>query len=84
MTMEEAAPLGDIFVTATGNTRVIGIEHMRAMKHDAILANIGHFDAEIDVEALRKVTLGRTSSRRWITSCFRTASASSSSRRGGS
>ena len=51
--MEEAAPLGDIFVTATGNMRVIGIEHMRAMKHDAILANIGHFDAEIDVEALR-------------------------------
>ena len=45
--------MGDIFVTATGNMRVIGIEQMRAMKHDAILANIGHFDAEIDVEALR-------------------------------
>ena len=56
VTMEEAAPLGDIFVTATGNTRVIGIEHMRSMKHDAILANIGHFDAEIDVEALRNHT----------------------------
>ena len=53
VTMEEAAPLGDIFVTATGNMRVIGIDHMRAMKNDAILANIGHFDAEIDVEALR-------------------------------
>ena len=51
--MDEAAPLGDIFVTATGNMRVIGIEQMRGMKHDAILANIGHFDAEIDVEALR-------------------------------
>ena len=56
VTMEEAAPLGDIFVTATGNMRVIGIEHMRAMKHDAILANIGHFDAEIDVAALRNHT----------------------------
>ena len=56
VTMEEAAPVGDIFVTATGNMRVIGIEHMRSMKHDAILANIGHFDAEIDVEALRNHT----------------------------
>ena len=51
--MDEAAPLGDLFVTATGNMRVIDIEHMRSMKNDAILANIGHFDAEIDVEALR-------------------------------
>ena len=56
VTMEEAAPLGDLFVTATGNMRVIGIDHMRAMKNDAILANIGHFDAEIDVEALRNHT----------------------------
>ena len=56
VTMEEAAPIGDIFVTATGNMGVIGIEHMRAMKRDAILANIGHFDAEIDVEALRNHT----------------------------
>ena len=56
VTMEEAAPAGDIFVTATGNMRVIGIDHMRSMKHDAILANIGHFDAEIDVEALRNHT----------------------------
>ena len=50
------------------------------MKHDAILANIGHFDAEIDVEALRNHTW-RTSSRRWTTSSFRTASASSCWRR---
>ena len=56
VTMEEAAPLGDIFVTATGNMRVIDVEHMRAMKNDAILANIGHFDAEIDVAALRNHT----------------------------
>lgn len=53
VTMEEAAPIGDIFVTATGNKDVITIEHMRAMKDRAILSNIGHFDSEIQVEALR-------------------------------
>ncbi|WP_298285785.1 adenosylhomocysteinase [Acidocella sp.] len=53
VTMEEAAPEGDIFVTATGNVDVITIEHMRAMKHRAIVCNIGHFDSEIQVEALR-------------------------------
>jgi adenosylhomocysteinase len=53
VTMEEAAPRGDIFVTATGNVDVITIEHMRAMKNRAIVANIGHFDSEIQIEALR-------------------------------
>jgi len=53
MTMEEAAPLGDIFVTATGNTDVITIDHMREMKDRAIVCNIGHFDAEIQIEAMR-------------------------------
>jgi adenosylhomocysteinase len=52
VTMEEAAPKGDIFVTATGNVHVITLEHMRAMKDRAIVCNIGHFDAEIDVESL--------------------------------
>src|SRR5215204_113319 len=52
-TMEEAAPRADIFVTATGNLDVITIEHMRAMKDRAIVANIGHFDNEIQVAALR-------------------------------
>jgi len=52
-TMEEAAPRADIFVTATGNLDVITIEHMRAMKDRAIVANIGHFDSEIQVAALR-------------------------------
>ncbi len=52
-TMEEAAPVGDIFVTATGNKDVITIEHMRAMKDRAIVCNIGHFDSEIQVAALR-------------------------------
>ncbi|HMY57750.1 MAG TPA: adenosylhomocysteinase [Pseudomonadota bacterium] len=48
-TMEEAAPLGDIFVTATGCMNVIRGEHMLAMKDQAILCNIGHFDCEIDM-----------------------------------
>ncbi len=53
VTMEEAAPQGDIFVTATGNVDVITIEHMRAMKHRAIVCNIGHFDSEIQIGALK-------------------------------
>ena len=52
-TLEQAAGLGDIFVTATGNKDVITLEHMRAMKNNAIVCNIGHFDAEIQVAALR-------------------------------
>jgi len=55
-TMEKAAPRGDIFVTATGNVDVITIEHMRAMKDRAIVCNIGHFDSEIQIEALRNHT----------------------------
>ncbi len=53
VTMEDAAPKADIFVTATGNKDVITIEHMRAMKHNAIVCNIGHFDNEIQVSALK-------------------------------
>ena len=56
VTMDEAAPIGDIFVTATGNVDVITIEHMRAMKHRAIVGNIGHFDSEIQIEPLRNYT----------------------------
>jgi len=52
-TMEQAAPYGDIFITATGNKDVITIEHMRAMKDRAIIGNIGHFDSEIQIAALR-------------------------------
>jgi adenosylhomocysteinase len=52
-TMEEAAPRADIFVTATGNKDVITVDHMRAMKDRAIVCNIGHFDNEIQVAALR-------------------------------
>ncbi len=53
VTMEEAAPQGDIFVTATGNIDVITIDHMRAMKNRAIVCNIGHFDSEIQIGSLR-------------------------------
>ncbi len=53
VTMDDAAPTGDIFVTATGNIDVITIDHMRAMKDRAIVCNIGHFDNEIQIGALR-------------------------------
>ena len=54
VTMDEAAALGDIFVTATGNVSVINHDHMQAMKHEAIVCNIGHFDSEIDIASLEK------------------------------
>jgi adenosylhomocysteinase len=53
VTMEYAADKGDIFVTATGNVNVIGHDHMKAMKNNAIVCNIGHFDNEIDVASLK-------------------------------
>jgi adenosylhomocysteinase len=53
VTMDDAAPLGDIFVTSTGNIDVITLDHMRQMKDRAIVCNIGHFDSEIQINALR-------------------------------
>jgi adenosylhomocysteinase len=53
VTMEEAASQGDIFVTATGNFHVITFDHMKRMKNEAIVCNIGHFDNEIDVAGLK-------------------------------
>ena len=55
VTMDDAAPIGDIFVTATGNKGVITLDHMRAMKDGAIVCNIGHFDTEIEISALRNM-----------------------------
>jgi adenosylhomocysteinase len=52
-TMDEAAPIGDVFVTATGNIDVITLDHMRQMHDRAIVCNIGHFDSEIQIAALR-------------------------------
>ena len=55
VTMEDAAPRADIFVTATGNKDIITIEHMRAMKDRAIVCNIGHFDNEIQISHLKNL-----------------------------
>jgi adenosylhomocysteinase len=54
-TLEDVAGKADIFVTATGNKDVITVEHMRAMKHNAIVCNIGHFDSEIQVAGLKNM-----------------------------
>lgn len=54
VTMEEAAPIANIFVTATGNVDVITHQHLLAMKDQAIVCNIGHFDSEIEIAALRQ------------------------------
>ncbi|MFW5680068.1 MAG: adenosylhomocysteinase [Pseudomonadota bacterium] len=55
VTMEDAAPIGDIFVTATGNKDIITLDHMREMKDGAIVCNIGHFDNEIRVADLQNM-----------------------------
>jgi adenosylhomocysteinase len=55
--MAEAAPLGEVFITATGSVDVIGTDHFEAMRDGAILANAGHFDAEIDVRALENAAV---------------------------
>lgn len=54
VTMEEAAPQGNIFVTTTGNIDVITVEHMEVMPDLSIVCNIGHFDSEIQVERLKR------------------------------
>ncbi len=58
MPMAEAAPLGDVFVTLTGNAHVVREEHFRRMKDGAIVCNSGHFDIEIDVPGLRRISDG--------------------------
>jgi len=56
MPMAEAAPLGDVFITLTGNTSVIRPEHFRKMKDGAIVANSGHFNVELDIAGLKKIS----------------------------
>ena len=63
MTMEKAAPLGDFFVTATGCAKTISMEHMGKMKSGAIMANAGHFNVEIDMEALEARAVSKRISR---------------------
>jgi adenosylhomocysteinase len=53
LTIEDALPTADIYVTATGNKDVITVDHMRRMKHNAIVCNIGHFDSEIQIAGLK-------------------------------
>lgn len=59
MKISDAAKIGDIFVTATGDKNVIDIKHMKAMKDGATLANSGHFNVEVNVEALEKIKKGK-------------------------
>ena len=58
VTMDDAADKADIFVTATGNFHVITHDHMKKMKNQAIVCNIGHFDNEIDIAGARAVPVG--------------------------
>src|SRR6059036_3874095 len=64
--MLEAAAVGDIFVTLTGNIGVIRVEHMRVMKDGAVLANSGHFNVEIALEGLQQVAQGPTRVREFV------------------
>jgi adenosylhomocysteinase len=64
--MAEAAPLGDVFVTLTGNVHVVRLEHMRRMKDGAVIANAGHFNVEIDLEDLSRSAQGPTRVREFV------------------
>ncbi|MFB6490231.1 MAG: adenosylhomocysteinase [Thermoproteus sp. AZ2] len=66
MPMSEAAEIGDIFVTATGDIHVIRVEHILKMKDGAILANAGHFNVEVDVEGLEKIAKAKRSIRPYL------------------
>ena len=66
LTMEEAAKVGDIFVTLTGNKSVIRKEHFEVMKHGALVANSGHFNVEIDIPALESLSTGHRTARQFV------------------
>ena len=66
MTMAEAVPVGDIFVTVTGNKGVLREEHFRAMKDGAVVCNSGHFNVEIDIPALEKLSRERRPIREFV------------------
>ena len=66
MTMAQAAPLGDVFVTVTGNKGVLREEHFRAMKDGAVVCNSGHFNVEIDIPALEKLARERRPIREFV------------------
>jgi adenosylhomocysteinase len=64
--MADAAPIGDVFCTATGDKSVIRREHMEAMKDGAILANTGHFNVEIDIPALKQLAAETREARAFV------------------
>ena len=66
MSMEEAAKIGDVFCTVTGNKSVLRREHFDQMKDGAIVANSGHFNVEIDIEALEKMSSGKRTTRNFV------------------
>jgi adenosylhomocysteinase len=66
MTLAEAAPIGDIFITLTGDIHVIDRHHMETMKDGAIIANSGHFDVEINIKALEQLSEGRRQVRPFV------------------
>ena len=66
MTMADAARIGDIFITLTGGIKAIGRDHIEAMKSGAILANSGHFNVEIDIEAMEELADGKQSVRPYV------------------
>jgi len=66
MTMEQAAPLGDVFVTVTGNKGVLRGEHFRVMKDGAVICNSGHFNVEIDIPALARLASARRMTREFV------------------
>jgi len=66
MPIKEASKIGDIFVTVTGNKNIIDIEHIKLMKDGAILANSGHFDAEININGLKKIAKGQRKIRQFM------------------
>ena len=66
MPMARAVEIGDVFVTLTGDTHVIRVEHMRRMKDGAIIANSGHFNVELDLDALAKVATGPRTVREFV------------------
>ena len=66
MPMAEAAKIGDVFVTVTGNKPVIARDHFERMKDGAILCNSGHFNVEIDIPALEKLSSGKKPARQFV------------------
>jgi adenosylhomocysteinase len=64
--LEEAAKIGDVFITVTGNRHVVDLKHMQSMKDGAIVCNSGHFDLEINLEALTKAALNRETVRPFV------------------